>query len=66
MSSSSYLGLKSTPIWKVLIGSSVSIWMALASSEALQVSDMESMAELAKEGVVLRHNSLARWRRPRH
>jgi hypothetical protein len=66
MSSSSYLGLKPTPIWKVLIRSSVSIWMALASSEALQVSDMESMAELAKEGVVLRHSSLARWRRPRH
>jgi hypothetical protein len=59
MSSSSYLGLKTAPIWTVLAGSSPSICTALASLAALKALIKEGMAGPIKEGGVLRHNSLS-------
>jgi hypothetical protein len=57
MSSPSYLGLKSAPIWTVLVRSSVLICTALASSAALKAPGMEGMAGPVEEDGALRHNS---------
>jgi hypothetical protein len=52
-------GAEVGPTWMVMARSSVSICMALASSVALKVPDVEGMAVLAKEGGALRHNSFS-------
>jgi hypothetical protein len=59
MSLPSYLGLKSAPIWMVLVGSSALIYAALASLAALKVPYEEGMAGLVEEGSALRHISLS-------
>jgi hypothetical protein len=59
MSSPYYFRLKPALIWTVLYESSASTRMALASSAALKVTDMEGMVGWAEEGCALRYNSFS-------
>jgi hypothetical protein len=55
-SSPSYLGFRLFPIWTVLVGSSMSICIYLASSTALKVLDEVGMVRLVEGGGTRRHN----------
>jgi hypothetical protein len=59
MSSPSYLGFRSASISMVLVRSSTSICMALASSAVFKALDEVGMARLVEVGSTQRHSSLS-------